>query len=383
MAGRHVGQHLRTERAPSAGGRDGHPDREERELDGRDLDVEAQRGPDQERDRREGQRLGLDRQEHDAGDRGEGGDLDRQLDDQRALARALHEGDDQGAEDDGRGAVLGEELDRGVGRRLGAGAGDVLGGGGDDPAARRPRPAPARGRPGSSSCARRRPPCEISSAPDQRLRRVRAADESAAAQRDVVDRAGDERDGDQREQQDRPAARSAQPEQGDPDPDARPPQRERRGVPDAGHEEHADRQDGPEEQHLSTRAQGRGRSTQAPVKCRPIGACAGGVPGPTRAGLDRAPPRRGGGSRLGCGHAGLRAHRCVLPRRRVRSRPARVHRVRRRRRLGGAGPRPADAASHAAAAGARARLRGPARGHRSTCSVTAAPTARPTRSSTR
>ena len=55
--------------------------------------------------------------------------------------------------------------------------------------------------------------------------------------------------------------------------------------------------------------------------------------------------------------AGLGAHRSVLRRRG----PARVHRVRRRRRLGRAAARPADAAPDAPAARPRAGRRGPAR----------------------
>ena len=61
-------------------------------------------------------------------------------------------------------------------------------------------------------------------------------------------------------------------------------------------------------------------------------------------------------------HAGLRTDRPVLPRHGILSRPARVHRVRRRRLVGGAAARPADAAPDAPAAGPGAGRRGAARG---------------------
>ncbi len=66
---------------------------------------------------------------------------------------------------------------------------------------------------------------------------------------------------------------------------------------------------------------------------------------------------------LGLMHAGLRARRSVLPRRRGVARPPRVHRVRRRRLVGGAAARAADAAPHAPAAGAPPGRPGTPRGH--------------------
>ena len=66
---------------------------------------------------------------------------------------------------------------------------------------------------------------------------------------------------------------------------------------------------------------------------------------------------------VGWRHVGLRAHRPVLPRRRVGAGPAGVHRVRRRRSLGGPPARTADAAQDAPAAGPGAGGRGAARGH--------------------
>ena len=96
-------------------------------------------------------------------------------------------------------------------------------------------------------------------------------------------------------------------------------------------------------------------------------------------GTPRSRPRRV----LGWRHVGLRAHRPVLRGRRVGAGPTRVHRVRRRRPLGGPPARTADAAPDAPAAGPGAGRRGAARGHPRPARATVARTARRTRSSTR
>ena len=75
------------------------------------------------------------------------------------------------------------------------------------------------------------------------------------------------------------------------------------------------------------------------------------------------PPGRSPDPDLGWRHVGLRAHRPVLRGRRVGPGPAGVHRVRRRRPLGGPPARAADAAQDAPAAGPGAGGRGAARGH--------------------
>ena len=355
-----------------------------------DAHVEAQRRPDQERQRQEGRAAGT------------GAGRTRRRDDQRGRAPAAPA---RRAGRPGSRSWPGHRdrhqrrasPPRGRGRPRpgldgGAGAGEPdAGGGAQRDRQRRPAGWPRRRR-RKSSCALQPRAAEAAAAQDrpgdEGLGGVRDAeqhrDRQAAAAGDVGRRDGDHEAG----RQGRPPARGDSASSAT----ARPAAGQNAATGSSSGRE-GDGRRTPREVHPDRGGPSRDEAT-APgpgSSCAPFCAGAGRPCGP----LGQRPGNRtqgstgtAAGSRRATNEAwradaGLRADRAVLRGAATAARPPRVHRVRRRRRLGGAAARPADAAPDAPAAGPGARRRRPARRRPSTCSGTVAPTGPPTRSSTR